>query len=215
MNLKPQWYRNQDDSGGGVATMNDLTPNDGAAPAPVAPQVIQQGFTQEQLDAYKDAAVKAALYDQHFASQSNDDDFPDEALETVDTLKAHLKSREATLVERIRNEVLAPVIVNQHIGGIRDGLDVAGNAVIDKFLGGMDAAAQAQILSNPDVKLMMRNAARMADIDAKTPIPGANGVAPGMSGVTRTAEERDLITKFAQNYNVSVAEAEKKLFGGK
>lgn len=217
MNLKPNWYRNQDDSGGGIATMNDLTPT---GVAPVSPQVIQQGFTQNQLDEFAEARVKAALYDQQLANQGgNDDDgIPDDAFESVESLKNFMASRETALVEKIRNEVraeLAPSIVSQHIGGIRDGLDAAGNAVIDKFLGGMDAASQAQVLSNPDVKNMMRNAARMADIDAKTPIPGANGVAPGMGGVARTADERDLIAKFSQNYNVSVAEAEKKLFGGK
>lgn len=214
MKLRTQWYRDQDDSGGGIATMNDLTPKE-----PVT-QVIQQGFTQEQLEEFAQSRVKAALYDQQFANQGgNDDDtIPDDAFESVDALKTHLSAREAALVERIRNEVraeLAPQIVNQHVGGIREGLDAAGNAYVDKILGGMDAAGQAQALSNPAVKDMIQKAARMADMEAKTPIPGANSVAPGMGGAGRTAEERDLINKFSQNYGVSVAEAEKKLFGGK
>ena len=209
-----KWYRNQDDGGGGVATMNDLTPKD----ATQAPQVIQQGFTQEQMDAYAESRAKAALYDQQFANQGNDDDIPDDAFESVDALKSHLSAREQALIDKIRNEVraeLAPQIVSQHLGGIMDGLDVAGKAYVDKFLGQMDAAAQAQVLSNPQVKDMVRKAARMADMEAKTPIPGANDVAPGMGGVSRTAEERELITKFSQAYNVSLVDAEKKIFGGK
>lgn len=215
MNLRTKWYRNQDDAGGGVATMNDLTPT---GVAPVAPQVIQQGFTQEQMDAYAVAQTKAALYDQQFASQTTDDGIPDDAFESVDALKSHLSAREAALAERIRNEVraeLAPQIVNQQLTSVMDGLDTAGKAYVDKFLSGMDAASQAQVLSNPQVKEMVRNAARMVDFESRTPIPGANGVAPGMGGVGRTPEEKDLISKFSQNYGVSVAEAEKKLFGGK
>lgn len=214
MKVRNHWYRNQDDAGGGgAATMNDLTPKE-----PVT-QVIQQGFTQEQMEQHAQAAVKAALYDQQFATQAIDDDgIPDDAFESVESLKTHLTAREAAMVERIRSEVraeLAPQIVNQHIGTIREGLDAAGNAYVDKILGGMDAAGQAQALSNPSVKDMIYKAARMADMEAKTPIPGANGVAPGMGGAGRTTEERDLINKFAQTYGCSVTEAEKTLYGGK
>lgn len=217
MRTTTKWYRSQDDAGGGIAELNDLSPT-GVAPTP---QVIQQGFTQEQMDAYAAAQAKAALYDQHFASQGanhDDDGIPDEAFESVESLKATLTAREAALIDRIRNEVraeLAPQIVNQHLGGIMDGLDKAGKAYVDKFLSGMDAASQAQVLSNPDVKNMVKNAARMVDLDSKTAIPGANGVAPGITGAGRTAEERELINSFAQTYGVSVAEAEKALHGGK
>lgn len=216
-----KWYKSQDDAGGGVATMNDLTPT-GVAPvapaAPVAPQVIHQGFTQEQLEQHAQAAVKAALYDQHFASQGDGDGIPDDAFESVDALKSHLSARETALAERIRNEVraeLAPQIVNQQLTGVIDGLDTAGKAYVDKFLGGMDAAGQAQVLSNPQVRDMIQKAARMADMEAKTPIPGANGVAPGMGGVSRTTEERELIAAFSRTYNVSLVDAEKKIYGGK
>lgn len=209
-----KWYKNQDDAGGGIGELNDLVPTG------VAPQVIQQGYTQEQMDAYAAAQAKAALYDQHFANQANDDDdsIPDEAFETVDALRSHLQTRESMLIDRIRNEMraeLAPQIVNQHMGMVRDGLERAGNAYVDNFLRGMDAASQAQVLSNPDVRNMVKNAARMVDLDSRTAIPGANGVAPGITGVGRTAEDRELINSFAQNYGVSVAEAEKALYGGK
>jgi hypothetical protein len=214
MRVTNKWYKNQDDASGGIAELNDLTPTG------VAPQVIHQGYTQEQLEQHAQLAAKAALYDQHFASQGGNDDgeIPDEAFESVDSLKQHLTARESALAARIRAEVqaeLAPQIVNQHIGGLRDGLDKAGNAYVDQFLRGMDPASQAQVLSNPEVKNMVRNAARMVDLDSKTAIPGANGVAPGMTGVGRTQEDRELINSFAQNYNVSVAEAEKALYGGK
>lgn len=215
MRTTTKWYRNQDDAGGGVATMNDLTPT-GVAPAPT--QVIQQGYTQEQLEQHAQAAVKAALYDQHFASQTPDDTIPDDAFESVEDLKRHLSARESALVDKIRSEVraeLAPQIVSQQLTSVVDGLDTAGKAYVNKFLSGMDAAGQAQVLSNPQVRDMIQKAAKMADFESKTPIPGANDVAPGMGGVGRTTEERDLINKFVQNYGGSYADAEKKIFGGK
>jgi hypothetical protein len=221
MKSKPIIYYSYDGGGSGSPVLNDLVPNNESAP------VSQPaGITAEQLAeavkaaaaAASEATIQGVMARNQADSYEEEDDIPDEAFESVADFKAFMLKREealkAQIYEQVRSE-MAPTIVSGTISSLKSGLGTAGSSHVDAILGKMTPVMQNQALSSPEFSQLLRDAARMKDIDSGSGVPGASNVAPGGMSVGRTADERQLIQQFASTYGVSIKDAEKKIFGGK